>query len=301
MLRDANRAACTATRRLHRQQHQSPAATHPTTARWSTTSLPSSVPRVTPCCMPPKTKLASRRRVRIALSIVAITRPRPKPRRVNEVVDADYEGQLFTLSEPVSLDIYRRTEAGLAPKTLGEDALRKAERELDQRKQEEFDTARDSTVGWSLPVPASCVHLDASGWFPRPARGNCQTAHGDRHLGQTPGAPGGSRPCSGRLPSSHCTVVSFVFIGSTCLTILQESANGQDDITEWPEMTPIERAADSLSVAIAVFLRDTAGLDPLRSHRDVGHAGRHALDFPAASASTCSFRSCSCRCSSRTR
>ena len=192
-------------------------------------------------------------------SIVEITRPRPKPRRVNEVVEADYEGQLFTLSEPVSLDIYRRTEAGLEPKTMGEDALRKAEQELDQRKQEEFELpAIPLWDGLFRFLPHASIIMR---WLVSAALlgGVAKLALATVTWADA-GGVGWFAALLGTVAIIALTVVGFVFIGSTCLTIIQESANGQDHITEWPEMTPIERAADSLSVAIAVFYAILPGL-----------------------------------------
>ncbi len=131
-----------------------------------TTSSPSSVPSCDTLMYATEDEIGQQKTCPDCFSIVEITRPRPKPRRVNEVVDADYEGQLFTLSEPVSLDIYRRTEAGLEPKTMGEEALRKAEREHRPAQARRVRTAGDSTCGMassdsSRMRPSSCV-----GWSP---------------------------------------------------------------------------------------------------------------------------------------
>jgi DNA-directed RNA polymerase subunit M/transcription elongation factor TFIIS len=193
------------------------------------------------------------------LSIVQITRPRPKPRRVNEVVEANYEGQLFTLSEPVSLDIYRRTEAGLEPKTMGEDALRKAQRELDDRKQEEFELpAIPLWDGLFRFLPHASVIMR---WLVSAALlGGIAKLATATVTWAAAGGVGWFAALMGTVAIIALTVVSFVFIGSTCLTIIQESANGRDQITEWPEMTPIDRAAESLSVAIAVFYAILPGL-----------------------------------------
>jgi hypothetical protein len=55
--------------------------------------------------------------------------------------------------------------------------------------------------------------------------------------------------------------VSCSFIGCTCLWILQESANGHDEITEWPELlTPLEWLLEALPGALAVFYAIVPGL-----------------------------------------
>ena len=54
------------------------------------------------------------------------------------MVDADYADDNFALTEPVDLPAYQRhSDRGTGPKTMGEEALRRAEQELEQREKEE--------------------------------------------------------------------------------------------------------------------------------------------------------------------
>lgn len=192
-------------------------------------------------------------------SIVTVTRPRPKPKRVNDVVDADYEGQLFTLSEPVSLDIYHRTEAGLTPKTLGEDALRKAEEEYDRRRQQEPDLPPiplwDGLFRF-LPHAPIIARLVVSGvllgcvplllfavaqWFQ--GKGTVVFA-----------------AIFGTALLIALVVITAAFLSVNCLVILTESANGRDEMTDWPEFSLMEWLGESLSVALPVFMALAPGL-----------------------------------------
>ena len=56
-------------------------------------------------------------------SPVEVRRPKPKPQRVSDVVEADYEGDLFTLSQPEELEVYKKDADDLVAKTVGEQAL----------------------------------------------------------------------------------------------------------------------------------------------------------------------------------
>ena len=58
------------------------------------------------------------------------------------------------------------------------------------------------------------------------------------------------------------TVLSVVVIGSTCLTIMQDTANGQDVITQWPDSGLLDLVGESLAFALAVFYSILPGLIP---------------------------------------
>ena len=186
------------------------------------------------------------------LSIVTITRPRPKPRRVNEVVDADYEGPSFTLSEPAPLDLYHRTELGLDPKTLGEAALRKAEQAYDERKQQE--SVLPAIPLWDglfrflphLPMVMRIV-------FSAALLGGTTKLALASIVWASAGGIGQIAALFATIVVVALTAIGCSFMGCTCLHILQESANGHDNITDWPDLTPMEWPLDALPAMIAVF------------------------------------------------
>ena len=139
-------------------------------------------------------------------SIVTITRPRPKPRRVNEVVDADYEGQLFTLSEPVSLDIYHQHRSWAGPQDAGRSGVAQGGTGVRPAEAGRVGIARDSLVGWALPVPAAFARRRAVCCFRRAARRHRQTHDGDCRLGPSAGAVAGARGAArDPLSSSPCS------------------------------------------------------------------------------------------------
>jgi DNA-directed RNA polymerase subunit M/transcription elongation factor TFIIS len=193
-------------------------------------------------------------------SIVEVTQPRPKPRRVNEVVDADYEGHTFKLSEPVSLDIYHRTERGLDPKTLGEEALRKAEQAYDERKKGEAELPEIPLWdGLFRFLP----HLSIVGRLVLAAA----LLGGAAKLAMAAVVLAGA----GHAAAVLALILTFFVIAlfgvactftfCTCLWILQESANGHDEITDWPELLQLlEWPLEALPAALAVFYAILPGL-----------------------------------------
>ena len=59
------------------------------------------------------------------------------------------------------------------------------------------------------------------------------------------------------------TVICFAYIAISCLTILQETASGNDRIESWPESSLIDWLAESLAVLMAVFFSITPGMPVL--------------------------------------
>ncbi|MHB0957399.1 MAG: DUF4013 domain-containing protein [Pirellulaceae bacterium] len=192
-------------------------------------------------------------------SQVEITRPRPKPRRVNEVIDANFEGQLFSLSEPVPRDIYHGTESGQDPKTFGEQALRDAERELDRKTEDSFELPAsplwtglfqflaDAAVLMRFLVSAALL-------------GGITKLSMATVAWSTAGGAEWFLALIGTTALVALTVLSVIVIGGTCLTILQDTANGQDKVTQWPTGGPVEMVGDVLAFAFALFYSILPGL-----------------------------------------
>ncbi len=136
-------------------------------SRRRTTSTRSSAPCVTRWLYATEDEIGQQKTCPDCHSVVEITPPRPKPRRVNEVLDTDYEGQLFALSEPVSREIYETAESGQNPKTMGEQALRNAEREYDRqvtRRRMSCRRVRSGRASFDFSrTPRSCC----GSWWPR--------------------------------------------------------------------------------------------------------------------------------------
>jgi hypothetical protein len=186
-------------------------------------------------------------------SLVEITAPRRKPRRVNPVRDEDYEGHEFVLSEPVSLDIYRQTERGEDPKTIGEQALRNAEREYDIKHSDDAEPpAVPMWTGLFSFFPASPVVLR---WIVFALIIGFVSKLSMMILGWD--ASGGVAERFFSLIGTTAQVMLFVVttltLGATCLAILKDTANGQDEITQWPEGGPFEMIVEAVPFAMAVF------------------------------------------------
>ncbi len=192
-------------------------------------------------------------------SVVEITPPRPRPRRVNEVLDADYEGQLFALSEPVPRATYEAADSGQNPKTLGEQALRNAEREYDRQATENFELP--SSPLWTglfqfLPHTAVVLRFVVAAML----LGGMAKLTLATVAWSSAGGAEWFLALIGTTALVALTVLSVIMIGGTCLTILQDTANGQDEITQWPTGSPLELAGDALAFALAVFYSILPGL-----------------------------------------
>ena len=106
-------------------------------------------------------EIGQRRTCPDCFSTIDITPPRPKPRRVNEVDDADYaDDEPFELSAPAELDLYRPSGRDGPTRTVGEQALRNAERELAERERDE--TGLPGAPLWTgvfqFPRESGCHH-----------------------------------------------------------------------------------------------------------------------------------------------
>jgi hypothetical protein len=207
-------------------------------------------------------------------SPVTIPRPRKKPRRVNEVVETEYDGMLFKLSDPVPLPSYASGSTGVTTNTEGEAALRRAEREYDEKKVEEPDPilapfwtgllqfARDpavmarGVVGAGLLASIGKLLMATILWA---------------------GTPGVTwfYALAGSVAVLVLTVLTAAFLGSTCLTVAEETSYGHLRVRHWPAANPLDWAIESLPFASALFSSALPGLAVF------GFAG--ALGMPASS------------------
>ncbi len=193
-------------------------------------------------------------------SIVEVKRPRAKPQRVNKVVDADYAGDSFKLSEPVPLDIYHQTELGLNPKTLGEEALRRAEQAYDERKAGESELPPiplwDGLFRFLPHLPMAARLLFAALLLGGTAKLLMATV-----IWASVGGRGTMVALFATLALAILVVVDYAYLGTICLWILQESANGRDNFTEWPDLTtPVEWLLEAIPAALAVFYAILPGM-----------------------------------------
>lgn len=193
-------------------------------------------------------------------SIVEVKRPRVKPQRVNKVVDADYAGDLFKLSDPVPLDIYHQTELGLNPKTLGEEALRRAEQAYDERRASESELPPiplwDGLFRF-LPHPPMVVRLLIAALL----LGGTAKVLMTTVIWANEGGRGTMAALFAALALAILVVVDYAYLGTMCLWILQESANGHDNFTDWPDATtPVEWLVEAFPAVLAVFYAILPGL-----------------------------------------
>ncbi len=192
-------------------------------------------------------------------SKVIIQAPRPKPRRVNDVVEADYDDEDFVLGAPVELDVFKPSAHEPTPKTVGEESLLRAQRELDQREPQQVDLP--GAPLWTglfnfLPDPVLISRLVASGLLLGGAISLLQVT-----IGLSRGnallqflAVG----CS--IATLVTELLALALLAANCLTILQETAEGGDRVSQWPESSPLEWAVESFSVGMAMFFSGLPGM-----------------------------------------
>jgi hypothetical protein len=186
-------------------------------------------------------------------SPVEIIAPRRKPRRVNPVRDEDFEGHEFVLGEPVSLDIYRQTERGENPKTMGEAALRNAEREYDLKHSGDVDppvtpmwTGLFSFLAASPVVVRWIVFALIIGFA-------CKLSMMIHAWDASGGVAQRLLSLIGTTAQVLLFIITTLTLGAACLAILKDTANGQDEITQWPEGGPFEMIVEAMPFAMAVF------------------------------------------------
>lgn len=190
-------------------------------------------------------------------SSVEITPPRKKPRKVSDVVDADYEGDSFRLGEPADLSVYRQVRDVTGPAHGVEDVLARAQMEWQRRRQEERDQelglvagslwqklfifladsgvlARVMTVTILLAAPVLAVIFAIN-----------QLVEG--------GGPAMFNAAWGCALTAVLTAIALAITGITCQTILQDTANGDDWVTQWPSSGYLDWITDAFPFAFAVF------------------------------------------------
>ena len=148
-------------------------------------------------------------------------------------------------------------------RTVGEQALRDAERELAER--ERGEAGLPGAPLWTgvfhfLPDPSVITRLVIAGasvgivlWM---GFSVVELAHSKSPVAQFGGV-------ALSIISLLLTVICFAYIAISCLTILQETAAGNDRIESWPESSLVEWLAESLAVLMAVFFSITPGMPVL--------------------------------------
>ena len=192
-------------------------------------------------------------------SALVVPPPRPKPRRVSDVVDSDYANDELVLGPPAELEIYRPADKDVAPRTVGETALAQAEREQAAREQEEPELPLAplwTGVFAFLPDFVLIVRLVVNGIL----------------VGLT---PSWGITVAGYIASDDPTVQFYGVVGCvaltvmivvsvvvTCmhfLTVLLDSAEGCEKIENWPTDSVIDWVAESFSLLMAAFFAAAPG------------------------------------------
>ncbi len=175
------------------------------------------------------------------------------------MVDADYKDDDFVLAAPVELDVYKPAADGVAPKTMGEESLIRAHRERDQREKEEADLP--AAPLWTglfnyLPDPVLIARLIVSGLLLGGAlsllQATINVSRGNAMMQFL--AVGGS------IATLVTELLALTLLAANCLTILQETTDGHDRVSQWPESNPAEWAVESFSVGMAVFFSGLPGM-----------------------------------------
>ncbi|MFW6170328.1 MAG: hypothetical protein ACODAD_07555, partial [Planctomycetota bacterium] len=186
-------------------------------------------------------------------SLIEIRRPPPKRPRVNPVVQSDEADEDFTLSEPVSLDIYKPTAEDGAPRTMGEEALRNARRARVEREEEASDLPLSplwTGVFAFLPDVAAILRIVITGVL----LGGLM-----KLMFVVVGAAFSPNPMHqflgmiGSVAAVGLGVLTISLVSTNFLTVLQQSADGLDRIESWPENNLVEWVGESIPVVMAVF------------------------------------------------
>ncbi len=188
---------------------------------------------------------------------VPIERPRPKPRRVSRVNEDEYAEDQYTLSEAEVPGVFKDQAASLTKK-LSEDVLKEAEERADA---EHRDPDVPDHPLWTglfqfLLDPFALSRLLGAAvlltvisqlalWIIELANGSGIGQFGAIFL---------------LFIDFGLLSLAGPFIGTSCLAIIEDSSNGRDKITSWPEFNLFEWMSDCLVIVIAVFYSLTPGM-----------------------------------------
>ncbi len=205
-------------------------------------------------------EIGTRKECPDCFSPIEVKRPKPKPQRVNEVKDADYEDDEFVLDAPAPLDVFTPTDQGTAPRTLGEEALRKAREQQAQRARETpdlplaplwthvFTFLRD--IGTITRLAVTGVLLGVTMSFAVTVVGLMTS---DDPSAKFFGMAGGAF-------LTLLTIVTVTYASTNFLNVLQESAEGCEKIDSWPENSLAEWITESFTLLMAIFFAVIPGL-----------------------------------------
>ncbi len=191
-------------------------------------------------------------------SQVVVTAPRPKARRVNEVVVSDYANDDYKLSDPVDMDVYHPSASDVAPRTVGEEALRNARLAQAERERETPQLPINPLVTgvFAFLSGATITRLAVSGLL----IGFCAWLLATIiHLINGP-------PGQWLAALVLCVVWLLAFVTTASLTainlltVLLESAEGNAEVAVWPENSLAEWIMDSMPLLMAAFFASGPGI-----------------------------------------
>ncbi len=192
-------------------------------------------------------------------SPVIIKRPPVRPKRVNEVVEANYEGDDFQLEAPSDRNVYRPTTYDITPRGMADDTLRRAEQALDDR--EDDDSELPAAPLWNgllefLPDATLILRLILSGLL---MGGTLVVFIGTVRLASG-NAVSQFVAVAGSIATVLLTILSGTLLASNCLAILQESADGHGRVQHWPENSVSDWVGDAFPVGMAIFFAMFPGM-----------------------------------------
>lgn len=185
-------------------------------------------------------------------SPVTITGPRSKPRRTNEVVESDFDGMLFKLSDPVTRPSYASNSSAHGSfVTEGEAALRRAEHEYEVKEAEERASTLSPFWGDLLQFVGDPAVI--ARWVV----GAVLLTIIGKMLAATiswAGAPGGTWLFAllGFMALPVLVAPTVMFLGCTCLTIAEATSCGHPRVRQWPTNF-FEWPVESLPFVVALL------------------------------------------------
>ncbi len=212
-------------------------------------------------------------------SPIEVKRPRPKPRRVSDVVESNYEDDEFALDAPATLDVYKPTKRSTSARSIGEEALRKAREQQAQREKETPDLPLAplwTNIFSFLRDGALIVRLIVSGALLGATMGFALTVYG---LMQSADPSTQFFGMVGGAAVTLLTIVTITYISINFLNVLQESAEGCDKIEAWPENSLAEWITESFTLVMAVFFAIMPGMVAVLSTKAMGVSMQNAWLF----------------------
>jgi len=192
-------------------------------------------------------------------SSVLIQRPPRKRKKRFDVDEKEYESDSFQLDEPAPRPVYTPSALGSPTRTLGEQALQEAE-----RRRREREEAENGLPGAPLWTGLFTFLADAKVLVRICAMGGILAVAAWLTLATFSWVLQGGAiwflALLGCVGLVAIAAVGGAVIFSTCLNIVQHTADGNDRIADWPEFSPGDWAFESLSAWTAVFYSLAPGM-----------------------------------------